>query len=160
MNEKTLLTATSLVTILLFTIHQADDLVRGMSPGGLLNLVVIAICSHLALRDSDACWAKVGLHNCPCFFAHDVGHPSPPHDGAGNGLRDDSKQRAFVRLDSAGRRRDLSIFGCSFGTRTVKPASPTSQVGASNQSMKPTSPRRNRISVIATTPCRGLSLSS
>ena len=45
MNEKTLLTATSLVTILLFTIHQADDVVRGMSPGGLLNLAVIAICS-------------------------------------------------------------------------------------------------------------------
>src|SRR5215831_14153260 len=83
---------------------------------------------HLALRDPDARWAKVGLYNCPCFFAHDVGHPSPPHDGAGNGLRDDSKQRAFVRLDSAGRRRDLYIFGCSFDTRTVKPASRTSQV--------------------------------
>jgi hypothetical protein len=44
MNEKTLLTATSLVTILLFTIHQADDVVRGMSPGGLLNLVVVVSC--------------------------------------------------------------------------------------------------------------------
>lgn len=45
MNEKTLLTGASLVAILLFTIHQADDVVRGMAPGGLLNLVVIAICS-------------------------------------------------------------------------------------------------------------------
>src|SRR5215472_12028308 len=45
MNEKTLLTFASLATIVLFTIHQADDVVRGMSPGGLINLVVIAICS-------------------------------------------------------------------------------------------------------------------
>jgi hypothetical protein len=29
----------------------------------------------------------------------------------------------------------------------------------SNQSMKPTAPLRNKFSVIATTPCRGLSLS-
>ena len=45
MNEKALLTATSLVTILLFSIHQADDVVRGMSPGGPLNFMVIGICS-------------------------------------------------------------------------------------------------------------------
>jgi len=45
MNEKPLLSATSLITILLFTIHQADDVVRGMSPGGFLNFVAIAICS-------------------------------------------------------------------------------------------------------------------
>jgi hypothetical protein len=45
MNVKASLTATSLVTILLFLIHQADDVVRGMSPGGYLNFVVIGICS-------------------------------------------------------------------------------------------------------------------
>ena len=45
MNEKTLLTAASLVAIVLFTIHQADDVVRGMVPGGFLNLVIIAMGS-------------------------------------------------------------------------------------------------------------------
>jgi len=45
MNEKTLLTTASLVTIVLFTIHQADDVVRGMVPGGFLNLVIIAMGS-------------------------------------------------------------------------------------------------------------------
>jgi hypothetical protein len=45
MNEKTLLTAASLVTIVLFTIHQADDVVRGMVPGRFLNLVIIAMGS-------------------------------------------------------------------------------------------------------------------
>jgi hypothetical protein len=44
MKENVLLTIASLLTILLGTFHLADDVARGMSPGGLLNLVGIAIC--------------------------------------------------------------------------------------------------------------------
>ena len=39
-----LLTIFSLLSILLFTLHLADDIVRGMSPGGLLNLIAVVIC--------------------------------------------------------------------------------------------------------------------
>ncbi len=44
MKENVLLTIASLLTILFGTFHLADDVARGMSPGGLLNLVGIVIC--------------------------------------------------------------------------------------------------------------------
>jgi hypothetical protein len=44
MKENVLLTIASLLTILLGTFHLADDVARGMSPGGFLNLVGIVIC--------------------------------------------------------------------------------------------------------------------
>ena len=39
MKHSVLLTVASLLSILLFTLHLADDIVRGFEPGGLSNLV-------------------------------------------------------------------------------------------------------------------------
>ena len=44
MKQNVLLTITSLLSILLGTFHLADDIDRGMSPGGLSNLVAVVIC--------------------------------------------------------------------------------------------------------------------
>ena len=44
MKENAILTAASLLSILLATLHLADDIDRGMSPGGLPNLVGVVIC--------------------------------------------------------------------------------------------------------------------
>ena len=44
MKENVLLTIASLLTIIFATFHLADDVARGMSPGGFLNLVGIVIC--------------------------------------------------------------------------------------------------------------------
>lgn len=44
MKENIILTIMSLLSILLATFHLADDIDRGMSPGGLLNLIVVVIC--------------------------------------------------------------------------------------------------------------------
>ena len=44
LKQNLMLTVVSLLSILLFTLHLADDVVRGMSPGGLVNFVGIAIC--------------------------------------------------------------------------------------------------------------------
>jgi hypothetical protein len=41
MKQSLTLTIASLLTLLLATIHIADDIVRGMSPGGVLNVVGI-----------------------------------------------------------------------------------------------------------------------
>ena len=38
-NHNVLLTISSLLSILFFTLHLADDIVRGMEPGGLSNLI-------------------------------------------------------------------------------------------------------------------------
>ena len=39
MKRSLMLTITSLLTLLLLTLHLADDIVRGMEPGGLSNLI-------------------------------------------------------------------------------------------------------------------------
>jgi hypothetical protein len=44
MKENVVLTIASLLSILFATFHMADDVDRGMSPGGLLNLLVVVIC--------------------------------------------------------------------------------------------------------------------
>ncbi len=44
MKENVILTIMSLLSILFATFHMADDVDRGMSPGGLLNLIVVVIC--------------------------------------------------------------------------------------------------------------------
>jgi len=56
MKPAVMLTVTSLLSILLLSIHIAEDIVLGFSPGGLLNLVGIAIlvvylCGTLLLSD-------------------------------------------------------------------------------------------------------------
>jgi hypothetical protein len=43
MKQNVMLTITSLLSILLGTVHLADDINRGMSPGGLLNLFAVVI---------------------------------------------------------------------------------------------------------------------
>ena len=44
MKESVMLTIASLLSILFGTLHLADDIVRGMSPGGLPNLIGVVIC--------------------------------------------------------------------------------------------------------------------
>ena len=44
MKENVMLTIASLLSILFGTFHLADDIARGMSPGGLLNLYAVVIC--------------------------------------------------------------------------------------------------------------------
>ncbi|MBI5600806.1 MAG: hypothetical protein HY944_04500 [Gemmatimonadetes bacterium] len=43
MKHNVSLTIASLLSIVLMTIHQADDVVRGMSPGGVVNMVGVLI---------------------------------------------------------------------------------------------------------------------
>src|SRR4029453_18759867 len=44
MKQSSVLTIASLLSILLGTFHLADDIARGMSPGGLPNLLAVVIC--------------------------------------------------------------------------------------------------------------------
>ena len=44
MKHSAMLTITSLRSILFGTFHVADDIARGMSPGGLPNLFAVVIC--------------------------------------------------------------------------------------------------------------------
>lgn len=56
MNTERMLTSSSLLAIVLASIHIADDVVRGIEPGGLKNMSAIAIltvwlCATLLLRE-------------------------------------------------------------------------------------------------------------
>ena len=44
MKHNVMLPIASLLSILLSTVHLADDIDRGMSPGGLPNLLVVVVC--------------------------------------------------------------------------------------------------------------------
>ncbi|MFN7949884.1 MAG: hypothetical protein U0Z53_31335 [Blastocatellia bacterium] len=44
MKHNVILTVMSLLSILFGTFHLADDIARGMSPGGLSNLMAVVIC--------------------------------------------------------------------------------------------------------------------
>jgi hypothetical protein len=44
MKQNVMLTIASVLTILFGTFHLADDIARGMSPGGLPNLFAVVIC--------------------------------------------------------------------------------------------------------------------
>jgi hypothetical protein len=43
MRHNVILTITSLLSIFLMSFHLADDVVRGMEPGGFLNLIVVLV---------------------------------------------------------------------------------------------------------------------
>ena len=45
MKHTTMLRAASLLSVLLFTVHVADDIVRGMEPGTVSNLPAVPICA-------------------------------------------------------------------------------------------------------------------
>ena len=45
MKHSLMLTITSLISILLFTVHLTDDIVRGFEPGGLSNLIMTVLIS-------------------------------------------------------------------------------------------------------------------
>lgn len=44
MKRDAMLTAASLLSVLLFTLHLADDIVRGIEPGTLSNLTALPVC--------------------------------------------------------------------------------------------------------------------
>lgn len=61
MNEKTPLAAASLLAMLLFTLHHADDVVRGMAPGGFANLVPVLVLVVWAYATLELAGRRAGL---------------------------------------------------------------------------------------------------
>ncbi len=62
MNHKAALTITALLTILFSTFHLADDVVRGIEPGGTSNYVgilIVAVFLYATLMLGDRRWAHV-----------------------------------------------------------------------------------------------------
>lgn len=66
MNSKATLTITSLLTILLSSFHLADDVVRGIEPGGTSNARRTAMGARAADRSAGRWWVRFELtHQLP-----------------------------------------------------------------------------------------------
>jgi hypothetical protein len=62
MNPKAALTITALLTVLFSTFHIADDVVRGIEPGGTTNyigILIMAVFLYATLMLGDRRWAHV-----------------------------------------------------------------------------------------------------
>ena len=62
MNPKIALTVTSVLSILLFTFHFADDIVRGIEPGGVGNyngVLILGVWLYATLMLGERRWAHV-----------------------------------------------------------------------------------------------------
>ena len=125
MKHSVMLTIASLLSILFFTFHLADDIVRGMEPGKLTNLTAVPIfvvwlygTLVLAERRSGYIITLLGR----ALF---IGRPHRPHEGEGR--RRHQQHRPFqrtllLRLDGDRDRRDRALLRHPLGARTVEPA--------------------------------------
>ena len=130
MKPHVLLVATSLLSILLLSIHIAEDIVLGFAPGGLTNLIAIGIlvvylCGTLLRTRS-----PVGLDHSPRRIAHRPRDAGAPHDGSGR-WRQPIGRSLLLRLDALRTWGDWDVWprpfgagalereGCSVGYRSV-----------------------------------------
>ena len=82
MKHYALLTIASLLSMLLFTFHLADDIVRGFEPGGFKHITG-AYPRGLALRNAGACRAAIRLRHYPPRSLLSVALSARPHERGG-----------------------------------------------------------------------------
>ena len=86
MKHSVLLTIASLLSILFGTFHLADDIARGMSPGGLPNLFAVVICVVWLYGTLMLAKRRFGIrHHIPRVAPVD-GRPCHPHESASASL--------------------------------------------------------------------------
>ena len=128
MKHKVTLTITSLLSILFMAFHWADDIVRGMSPGGVSGLggvliLVIWLYGTLVLGER-ARGTAIGVRHHAARVDQWVGCPCHPHEGSGTCRRQDCQFQwsLFLGLDAHRARRDLDLLHHPLGARPVGPA--------------------------------------
>ena len=125
MKHSVMLTIASLLSILFFTFHLADDIVRGIEPGTFTNLTAVPIFvlwlyGTLVLAERRSGYIITLLRRA--LF---VGRPHRPHEGEGYRHRQQPRpfERTFLfRLDVVRDWSDRALFRHSRGARTVEPA--------------------------------------
>ena len=124
MKPNVMLTITSLLSILLFTFHWADDILRGFSPGGVSGLTGVLILVVWLYATLVLARTAIGVHHHAPRVAGWIGRPCPPHEGGGTCRRQDRQlQRSlFLGLDPDHAGRDLDLFRHPRGARTMEPA--------------------------------------
>jgi hypothetical protein len=119
MKHNVLLTIASLLSILFGTFHLADDIARGMSPGGLPNLFAVVICvvwlyGTLVLAERRSGHVIILLAS---LLVMDV--PVIHMRGAGVGFGTTPQRRVLLHLDTPRSRRDRAFLRYPLGAWTL-----------------------------------------
>ena len=120
MKPNVMLVVTSLLSILLLTLHVTDDVVRGISKATLEHRA--ARPHRLSIRDTRARRTSIGTRHHAAHRNVRGGHACDPHEG-GSLRRDRQVQRRLLlRLDTLGARRTWGRHLHPRGARTVESA--------------------------------------
>src|SRR5882762_2649011 len=111
-----------LLSILFGTFHLADDIARGMLPGGLPNLFAVVICVVWLYGTLVLAERRSGYAHHPPRVAPVDGRPRHPHERGGSRLRDHPQRGFLLHLDTPHARRDRALLRHPLGARTVEPA--------------------------------------
>ena len=123
MKHNVMLTITSLLSILFFTFHFANDIVRGFEPGGFKNLsgvltLVVWLYGTLVLAERRSGYIIILLGSL-------LGLLMPrPHEGGGTYRRQDRQlqRNLLLGLDAHHARSDRALLRHPLSARTVEPA--------------------------------------
>jgi hypothetical protein len=114
-----MLTIASLLSILFMTFHLTDDIVRGMEPGGVSNMVGVLILVVWLYGTMVLAERRSGYVINPPR----VGRSRRPHERGGSRRRDRQVQRRILlRLDTHRARRYRDLLRYPLCARTVEPA--------------------------------------
>ena len=129
MKPNIVLAIASLLTVILGTFHLADDINRGMSPGGLPNLAVVVVgavwlCATFILvgRRSGSKQSRLSSSHPRRIASNDGCSPHPP-ERTGGRLWHPPQRRVVLHLDAARTRRDRALLRCPLAPRTVERSS-------------------------------------
>ncbi len=136
MKHNDMLTIASLLSILFMTFHLADDIVRGMEPGGLSNLtavpiLVVLLYGTLVLAERRSGYVIILLGSL-LLLAVPVIHMK---GGRHRQRHRQVQRRLLLRLDTHRARRDRALLHYPLGARTVEPAMGPVAVGANPEEM-------------------------
>jgi hypothetical protein len=108
MNNTITLTITSLLMIIFSSFHLADDVVRGIEPGGTSNYTGVMILAVFLYATVMLAGRRMGARDRPARIARRRGGPLSPHDGVGiDGSENRQRRRGvFLGLDALRAWRD------------------------------------------------------
>ena len=123
MRRNVILIIGSLLSILLMTIHMTDDIVRGMEPGTLFDLIIVPILAVWLYATLLLIDRRSGLVIILIEFADRTGRSDHPHEGRRGRRRDREVRRGLpLRLDLVCARGDGAFLRDAGGARVVGPS--------------------------------------
>ena len=139
MKQNVMLTITSLLSILLMTLHLSDDIVRGFEKGGVSNLLAVPILvtwlyGTLVLAERRSGYVIVLLGSLL-----GTGVPIIHFRGSGGRCRRRDRQvqrRLLLRMDAHRARCDVDVLPCPLGARTVAPEAGPASVAWQRPNMR------------------------